>query len=134
MPDLCCLHESDADSATHTPASDEVSSCVVLSMCAANSAFTVLINAAALQVRINAWFGSRTVSCNHTDPPHNLLCQVVGHKVVRLYHPDHSDCMYPHNGLMNNTSQVDPENVDADKYPKFNSAPYWEFVLSPGEM
>jgi [protein]-arginine 3-hydroxylase / protease len=127
-----------------------------------------------VQVRINAWFGRNTVSCMHTDPPHNLLCQVkcllslevwlcvrqsnvnqvVGYKVIRLYHPRYSDCMYPHEGMMSNTSQVrarfycvfcrrgksgferqvDPDSVDHTRFPMFATAPYSELVLAPGEM
>jgi hypothetical protein len=59
-----------------------------------------------VQVRLNAWFGARTVSCLHHDPDHNLLCQVVGSKSVRLYHPSESHRLYPHAGMMSNTSQV----------------------------
>ena len=58
------------------------------------------------QVRLNAWFGARTVSCLHHDPDHNLLCQVVGSKSVRLYHSSESHRLYPHAGMMSNTSQV----------------------------
>lgn len=59
------------------------------------------------RVIVNAWFGPEgTISPTHTDPYHNLLCQVVGSKAIRLYAPSQTPYMYPHEGLMNNNSQV----------------------------
>lgn len=115
--------------------------------------------------RIHAWFGpGGTVSCLHYDAPHNLLCQVVGRKRVRLYPPDEdtSARLYPHPGLMSNTAQVDPEvhdvgtDVDAagdaashrsgkadaaaavlrkhNPFPLFQGTPGYECVIGPGQM
>ncbi|MCJ1465715.1 hypothetical protein MMC07_004334 [Pseudocyphellaria aurata] len=67
---------------------------------------------------LNAWLGpAGTVSPLHTDPYHNILCQAVGRKYVRLYSPDQTENLYPRGmeqgGVvdMSNTSQVDDVEV-----------------------
>lgn len=67
---------------------------------------------------VNAWFGpGGTVTPLHTDPHHNLLCQVVGRKYVRLYAPSQTPAMYPYEeGLTTNSSQVDLRDVDEEKW------------------
>ncbi|KIV78727.1 hypothetical protein PV11_06344 [Exophiala sideris] len=47
-------------------------------------------------VQTNIWFGpSWTISPLHHDPYHNILCQVVGKKYVRLYSPHNSTSLFP---------------------------------------
>lgn len=95
---------------------------------------------------LNAWLGPPgTKTPLHTDPHHNILCQVVGYKYIRLYNPLWTKYLYPAGvdaaGVdMGNTSLVDVKvwrgDVDEEekkKFPEFGKAEYLEAVLGPGE-
>ncbi len=87
-------------------------------------------------VEVNLWFGpAGTVSPLHTDPKHNILCQIFGEKYVRLYPETESPKIYPFEGdpLLFNTSRVDVENVDTDAFPLFENARGFEGIMSAGD-
>ncbi len=76
-----------------------------------------------------------TITPCHHDPYDNFLCQVVGSKYIRLYHPSNSPHLYPFTeGKMTNTSQVDVMDPDYAKFPNIAKAEYTECVLNAGEM
>lgn len=87
-------------------------------------------------IKIQAWFGPKgTVSPLHEDPYHNLLAQVVGRKRIRLYSPHNTPFLYPHTGkTLKNTSQIDVERPDLERFPLFAQAQGEELVLEAGEM
>lgn len=86
------------------------------------------------EVVVNAWLGPQgTMSPLHHDPFHNLLVQVVGYKLIRLYSPACTAGLYPLPGRMYNNSSVDIMNPDISKHPLFHNMPYSETVLGPGD-
>jgi ribosomal protein L16 Arg81 hydroxylase len=36
--------------------------------------------------------------------------------------------------MLNNTSSIDVENPDYERFPLFKDVPYLEFILQPGDM
>ena len=95
---------------------------------------------------VHVWFGPKSTRTPiHTDPYHNIFCQVVGHKYVRVYPPEEVDRLYPkgidESGVdMANTSTVDfafAKRIDHhaldSHFPNFGAAKYQEIILNPGD-
>jgi hypothetical protein len=102
--------------------------------------------------QLNAWFGpAKTITPLHTDGYHNLLCQVVGTKYVRLYPPSATMHMRPrapeHGVDMSNTSELDvgtlegwdspDDDTDEETLEKLRNdltgVEYRECILGPGD-
>jgi hypothetical protein len=98
----------------------------------------------------NVWLGPKgTRTPLHTDPYHNIFCQVVGYKYVRLYPPEATESVYPRgvdeNGINeSNTSEVEirldherESNVaveEQERFPLFLAQKgYREVIVGPGE-
>ena len=86
-------------------------------------------------VDVNVWIGPRgTVSPPHTDPKHNILCQVTGTKFVALFLPSETPNLYPSNmPMMENTSTVDLDVPDLDKFPKLKELTGYYAIIGPGD-
>ncbi|XP_055535418.1 lysine-specific demethylase 8 isoform X2 [Wyeomyia smithii] len=86
--------------------------------------------------RIKAWLGPKgTVSPLHTDPCHNLLCQVFGSKTIILASPEDTPNLYPHEHfILNNTSQVDAKNVDFNRFPLARKVRFRRLVLRSADV
>ncbi|XP_068763984.1 bifunctional peptidase and arginyl-hydroxylase JMJD5-like isoform X2 [Struthio camelus] len=66
---------------------------------------------------------------------HQLFDQVFGRKYIRLYSPQDSENLYPHEShLLHNTSQVDVEDPDLIKFPNFRNAASQSCILMPGQV
>jgi hypothetical protein len=84
---------------------------------------------------VSAWFGpAGTVSPLHTDPYHNTLAQVVGHKYVRLYEARHTSRLYPRSGALCNNCHVDLDQPQPARQPLVESTPFMHCILAPGEL
>jgi hypothetical protein len=72
-----------------------------------------------------------TVTPLHHDMSNILFAQVRGRKRFLLYSPLQMRYMYHYRNYF---SQVDPENVDRDRFPLFQKAKPIEFTIAPGEV
>eukprot|EP00039_Didymoeca_costata_P021697 m.345220 g.345220 ORF g.345220 m.345220 type:complete len:443 (-) comp25924_c0_seq1:22-1350(-) len=91
--------------------------------------------------RVNVWMGTKgTVTPCHTDSYENILVQVAGWKVVRLY-PSDQENMYPgrqgdskeSSQEQENISRVDVEDPDLKTFPLFPVEKVQIALLGPGD-
>jgi lysine-specific demethylase 8 len=83
------------------------------------------------------WIGpAGTVTGYHVDWGDNVLAQICGRKEVRLVAPKYSKYMYPSKRFDQGTmsSDMDVDNLDADRFPLFAKATEYRVVIHPGEM
>lgn len=87
-------------------------------------------------VDIKAWLGPEgTTSPMHIDEKHNLLCQVFGSKRIILAAPEETQNLYVFDGdMLKNTSQIDAEHLDYDRFPLLKNVKFYTFTLYKGEM
>ncbi|KAL3123236.1 hypothetical protein niasHT_006779 [Heterodera trifolii] len=87
------------------------------------------------ELTINAFIGpAGTVSPLHTDPRHNLFCQIRGRKFVRLISPQNRKGLYLYDDLMRqNTSQVDVECPELEQFPDFANVKCYDSIVEAGE-
>jgi lysine-specific demethylase 8 len=93
--------------------------------------------AKALFKETNLWIGTGgNISPLHYDSLENLLCQFHGRKRVLLFEPKQTPLLYPFSAYSTrgHMSQVNIDQLDIDKFPKFEKAKCIECILEPGEM
>lgn len=87
-------------------------------------------------LRAKLWLGrAHTVTPLHWDVPHNLHVHLAGRKRWILFPPQARAALYPRGFLsgMPNFSQVDPENPDFSRFPRFQAAQPYVALVEPGQ-
>lgn len=93
--------------------------------------FPELLDPAKTARSIFLWFGGAgTVTPLHHDPVNVILAQVCGRKRFLLFPPSETSRLYNDVGVF---SDVDCEQPDATRYPRYRPAASIEVVLEPGE-
>lgn len=83
----------------------------------------------------NLWFGpGGNVTRLHYDVPNNFLAQVCGSKRFVMFPPGDMSRLYPFRTKSYNMSQVNIDEPDLERFPRFRDARPVEITLQPGEM
>jgi hypoxia-inducible factor 1-alpha inhibitor (HIF hydroxylase) len=85
----------------------------------------------------HVWIGpSGATSHLHYDIFHNFYSQIYGYKRFVLMAPEEMEnvYLYPFLHPGGQSSQVDVENPDFEKYPKFKNVQAFEAILGPGDV
>jgi len=93
-----------------------------------------------VQPLTSVWLGNQARIAAHFDFPHNLACNVVGHRTFTLLPPEQIENLYP--GPMEfapggqDISLVDFLNPDLEQFPRFTKAQQAASIasLEPGDV
>ncbi|WP_418603853.1 cupin-like domain-containing protein [Hwangdonia sp.] len=86
---------------------------------------------------VTAWIGpSNTVSGFHNDTGKNMYAQIKGKKMFIISSTKFNKKMYPSAKYINGAiaSQVDINNFDESKFPKFKEVEFLSVTLEPGDV
>lgn len=86
---------------------------------------------------VTAWIGpSGTISGFHADTANNMYAQIKGKKMFIICSPKYDKHMYPSNKHIFEAvaSQVDINNFDSNKFPKFREVSFTKVILEPGDV
>lgn len=86
---------------------------------------------------VTAWIGpSGTISGFHADTANNMYAQVKGKKMFIICSTEYNKHMYPSDKHIYEAtaSQVDINNFDAEKFPKFKEIDFKIVILEPGDV
>lgn len=72
----------------------------------------------------------------HYDEQQNFFAQIYGYKRFLLFPPEMYECLYPHPVWHphDRQSQVDFDNPDYERFPKFHEIKGQEAVVGPGDV
>jgi Cupin-like domain len=95
------------------------------------SMFPEYLDASKAAGQVFFWFGpAGTVTPLHHDTMNILMTQVYGHKTVLLISPDQTHRVYNHVGVY---SEVDPEQPDYERFPRYRQVDVMRADLEPGD-
>ena len=84
-----------------------------------------------------AWLGpAGTISGFHSDTANNMFAQIKGEKMFIIASPKFNKKMYKSKKYMNGgvASEIDINNVDIEKFPKFKDVQFKSVILEPGDI
>nr|XP_039272674.1 hypoxia-inducible factor 1-alpha inhibitor-like [Styela clava] len=76
------------------------------------------------------------ITPGHFDEQENFFAQILGHKQCILFPPDQFECLYPFpvSHPCDRQSQVDFDNPDFTRFPKFQHVKAIEAIVGPGDV
>ena len=74
-----------------------------------------------------------TSSKIHIDTDENLLCVIHGHKKTIMVSPKYSNDLYADDGMLLGVSDINPQAVDMEKYPRVKNVRYEFANMSEGD-